>query len=402
MLTGRANYRAAGGALGVDLEGNPGLAMKPNVGFRIAAWYWTGRGLNDLADRRDDGFKEITYRINGGYNGYTDRLEKYNRAKAVLGVDKRRSRRIKCNFVAVGELDSRIAHQAAAILNKHGIRATVTVDDGVKVLGDVFADEPLGARQMIVVGRPALDALTAEARKFALYPPDLSRTDFVSAAGKSYERTIRRTAESLALYDESGAAGRRLLRELEDALEESQGRDGAEPAEVPDRASASDAYREHATPRRAREAPVLPFRRNRGFLRGRSLRGRDAGAAGTVRRRPRRRAARRSAGARRAGKAEERRQEPRSCPQPGHMVADGCPAGGPGRGLRAPARHPGSGIGGATRRGRPGDARVARGVRRGEAEREAAREGGRRGITSERRAALRRVPGSGPPLPGAP
>jgi predicted chitinase len=259
MLTGRANYRAAGGALGVDLEGNPGLAMKPNVGFRIAAWYWTGRGLNELADRRDDGFKEITYRINGGYNGYTDRLEKYNRAKAVLGVDKRRSRRIKCNFVAVGELDSRIAHQAAAILNKRGIRATVTVDDGVKLLGDVFADEPLGTRQMIVVGRPALDALTAEARKFALYPPDLSKTDFVSAAGKSYERTIHRTAESLALYDESGAAGRRLLRELEDTLEETQDRDGAEPAEDPDRASAPDSYREHAAPRRARDAPVDPY-----------------------------------------------------------------------------------------------------------------------------------------------
>lgn len=248
MLTGRANYRAAGGALGVDLEGNPGLAMKPEVGFRIAAWYWTGRGLNDLADKRDGGFKEITYRINGGYNGYQDRLEKFNRAKAVLGVDKRRSRKIKCNFVAVGEPDSRIAHQAAAILNKRDIRATVTVDDGVKVLGDVFADEPLGTRQMIVVGRPALDALTAETRKFVLYPPDLSRTDFVSAAGKSYEQTIRRTSDSLALYDDSGAAGERLLREFEDALEEPQGRDGAEPA--------PDDHRGHATPRYAVESHV--------------------------------------------------------------------------------------------------------------------------------------------------
>jgi predicted chitinase len=250
MLTGRANYRAAGGALGVDLEGNPGLAKKPEVGFRIAAWYWTGRGLNDLADRRDEGFKEITYRINGGYNGYTDRLEKYNRAKAVLGVDRRRSRRIKCNFVSVGELDSRIAHQAAAVLNKRGICASVTVDDGVKVLGDVFADEPLGARQMIVVGRPALDALTAEARKFALYPPDLSKTDFVSAAGKSYEQTIRRTAESLALYDGSGAAGRRLLRELDDALEEPQGRDGTE---GPEHTTATNGYREETGSESARE-----------------------------------------------------------------------------------------------------------------------------------------------------
>ena len=234
----------------MDLEGNLDLAKKPGVGFRIAAWYWTGRGLNDLADRRDDGFKEITCRINGGYNGYTDRLEKYNRAKAVLGVDKRRSGRIKCNFVAVGELDSRIAHQAAAILNKRGIRATVTVDDGVKVLGDVFADEPLGTRQMIVVGRPALDALTAEARKFALFPPDLSKTDFVPAAGKIYEQTIRRTAESLALYDGSGAAGRRLLRELEDALDDAQGRDGAEGAK---HATATNGYREETGPSSARE-----------------------------------------------------------------------------------------------------------------------------------------------------
>lgn len=133
----------------------------------------------------DEGFREITYRINGGFNGWNDRLEKYNRAKAVLGVDKRRSRKIKCNFVAVGEKDSRVAHQAAAILNKRGIRATVTVDDGVRVLGDVFADEPLGKRQMIVVGRPALDALTAEVRKFVLYPANLSKTDYVSAVGKS-------------------------------------------------------------------------------------------------------------------------------------------------------------------------------------------------------------------------
>ena len=173
-------------------------------------------------------------------------------------MDKYRSRRIKCNFIAVGELDSRIAHQAAAIMNKRAIRATVTVDDGMKVLGDVFADEPLGARQMLVVGRPALNALTAEVRKFALYPPDLSRTGFAAVAGKSYEHTIRRTAESLALYDESGAAGRCLLRELENALEESRARDGAEPTEVPDRASAPNGHWEHATPRSAKKALVVP------------------------------------------------------------------------------------------------------------------------------------------------
>ncbi len=72
----------------------------------------------------------------------------------------------------------------------------------------------------------------------------------VSAAGKSYEQTIRRTAESPALYDDSGAAGRRLLRELEDALDDAQGRDGAEGAK---HATATNGYREETGPSSARE-----------------------------------------------------------------------------------------------------------------------------------------------------
>src|SRR3954454_14926288 len=36
QLTGRANYRAAGKALGIDLEGHPERAKGPDVAFRIA------------------------------------------------------------------------------------------------------------------------------------------------------------------------------------------------------------------------------------------------------------------------------------------------------------------------------------------------------------------------------
>lgn len=82
QLTGRANYRAAGKALGVDLEGNPELAAQPHVAFRIAAWYWQSRGLNQLADRGQ--FTTITQRINGGYNGLADRLAYYRRALNAL------------------------------------------------------------------------------------------------------------------------------------------------------------------------------------------------------------------------------------------------------------------------------------------------------------------------------
>ncbi|MBN1209209.1 MAG: peptidoglycan-binding protein [Myxococcaceae bacterium] len=82
QLTGRANYRAAGQALGIDLEKSPERARDPDVGFRVAAWYWQSRGLNALADAGD--FREITRRINGGYNGLPQREEYYARALRIL------------------------------------------------------------------------------------------------------------------------------------------------------------------------------------------------------------------------------------------------------------------------------------------------------------------------------
>lgn len=83
QLTGRANYRAAGRDLGIDLEGNPQLAATPQVGFRVAVWFWTTRNLNYYADRGE--FATITRRINGGQNGRADRESRYNNAKRVLG-----------------------------------------------------------------------------------------------------------------------------------------------------------------------------------------------------------------------------------------------------------------------------------------------------------------------------
>ena len=84
QLTGRANYRAAGRALGLDLEGNPALAATPEVGFRVAAWYWGSRNLNAQADAGN--FDAITRAINGGYNGKAARDAYYARARQVLGA----------------------------------------------------------------------------------------------------------------------------------------------------------------------------------------------------------------------------------------------------------------------------------------------------------------------------
>jgi predicted chitinase/LysM repeat protein len=83
QLTGRSNYRAAGQALGIDLENNPTRAADPDVGFRTAAWFWNSRNLNSYADAGN--FDAITLRVNGGYNGKASRDAYYQRALSVLG-----------------------------------------------------------------------------------------------------------------------------------------------------------------------------------------------------------------------------------------------------------------------------------------------------------------------------
>ncbi|PZR06593.1 MAG: peptidoglycan-binding protein [Archangium gephyra] len=84
QLTGRHNYRIAGQALGIDLENNPTLAARPDIGFRIAVWYWNSRNLNAQADAGN--FDAITRAINGGYNGKADRDRYWATARSVLGA----------------------------------------------------------------------------------------------------------------------------------------------------------------------------------------------------------------------------------------------------------------------------------------------------------------------------
>ena len=81
QITGRSNYRAAGQALGIDLEGNPGLALERQAGAKILVWYWTTRGVSSkdgtrwysLPDLcREPDWEWVRRVVNGGLNGWTD------------------------------------------------------------------------------------------------------------------------------------------------------------------------------------------------------------------------------------------------------------------------------------------------------------------------------------------
>ena len=82
QITGRANYAACGKALGVDLLADPVQLERSPLAQRSAAWFWQSRNLNRFADSGD--FETLTRRINGGLNGYADRLRLWEKAKAVL------------------------------------------------------------------------------------------------------------------------------------------------------------------------------------------------------------------------------------------------------------------------------------------------------------------------------
>ncbi|MDR7283539.1 putative chitinase [Pseudomonas corrugata] len=82
QVTGRANYAACGEALGVDLVNQPELLEEPQYACMSAAWFWSTKGLNTLADAGD--FERITRRINGGLNGQDDRLALWKKATEVL------------------------------------------------------------------------------------------------------------------------------------------------------------------------------------------------------------------------------------------------------------------------------------------------------------------------------
>ncbi len=86
QVTGRANYRACSMALYGDerLLIAPELLEQPEGAALSAAWYWSSRNLNALADAGQFGL--ITRRINGGMNGIADRLAHYDKARELLGA----------------------------------------------------------------------------------------------------------------------------------------------------------------------------------------------------------------------------------------------------------------------------------------------------------------------------
>jgi len=82
QVTFHDNYTACGKALGLDLESNPDLLLSDVNAARSAGWFWEAKNCNQFADAGD--VRGLTRRINGGFNGLKDRINRTKISEAVL------------------------------------------------------------------------------------------------------------------------------------------------------------------------------------------------------------------------------------------------------------------------------------------------------------------------------
>ncbi|ACB53271.1 hypothetical protein cce_3923 [Crocosphaera subtropica ATCC 51142] len=133
QLTGRANYRQCGQALNLPLEQNPELVVKdPYTNAAVAGWYWQSRNINAAADAGD--FQRVTRLINGGLNGYSDRLQYWERAKKVLGQQDHQKSNVPSSWKAVNwnDVNAKVSNYFTVREVINGDRRRIPTDDTIK------------------------------------------------------------------------------------------------------------------------------------------------------------------------------------------------------------------------------------------------------------------------------
>lgn len=82
QLTGLANYTSMASKIGHDLVANPDTAAGWDVAALVALRFWEDKQCNIPADA--DNVAGVTQRINGGQNGFQDRVDATIKAKKVF------------------------------------------------------------------------------------------------------------------------------------------------------------------------------------------------------------------------------------------------------------------------------------------------------------------------------
>ncbi|MFG1462131.1 peptidoglycan-binding protein [Xanthobacter sp. DSM 24535] len=171
--TGREYHERASKLTGVDFIGQPELATTADhaLAFALCEWDATFIALSDKNDIR-----AVTKRLNGGYNGYAERVEWFNKIYAVLKKSDAPAwqvakvspdtRTLQKNLVALGyaiKIDGRygpattdavVAFQKANGIRVDGVAGDVTLATMQARLGAFAADPAPATAQAVQVPSP--------------------------------------------------------------------------------------------------------------------------------------------------------------------------------------------------------------------------------------------------------
>lgn len=84
QLTGKNNYQSFADSIETPVEDIPEYLQTFEGAVQSACWFWETNSLNRWADSGD--IKELTRRINGGYNHLEERIHLYNNCIKIIIV----------------------------------------------------------------------------------------------------------------------------------------------------------------------------------------------------------------------------------------------------------------------------------------------------------------------------
>ncbi len=208
QLTGKNNYRAFSQWVGDDVVAHP-ERVSERYAVQSAVFFWDTHALNPLADVDDT--VTITRRINGGLNGFDDRFQLLEKAKAVLARSSERAAEdARADLVVTALPEAMLAPTHRVAATQLNLRSAPRV-----VPSTWIATLPQGAKAQVVGegGAPGwvrvrvdLNGILREGLVSARYlsplplpqPQTGPQPAVASAGGRAGEGAGRRTADPAA------------------------------------------------------------------------------------------------------------------------------------------------------------------------------------------------------------